>query len=442
MELSWLYAVLNAINKAVNDVISIQILLLTLLVSFSIFKILQYLQWPKSRVNILFWAIWPVIMLLMIKIQLFPDVGITDWEWLEAVPNAFSQVFIKFEPALMIILVTPLLWALGWRIASRKTDYHFALIEFQFGMALLALTFFSEYELGLDQSSSLPVIIIFVTLGLIGISVSHAKEKSWLYSGQRNQWFGILILSLLLIFCIGILISFIVTPDLIQVFLNGLYWVWEMIEKGLKLIAKLFPPQTDASQETIPVSPGMENQDERLFKLPEWISTIFKPIYIIFIGAFLLFTLYRIASDIYKWTRNRSPKDSGDHEILRGAFKRDIVYLIQRVISWLFRKIFRLRIKTGYRDSSEEVASIRQLYAQLLTWGAKKGFTRHSNQTALEYRDNLVALLPEHQSELNMITEQYIAARYGDLHPEKEVLIELRRVWYSLRKLKNVKTRH
>ncbi len=56
MEVSWLYAVLNAANKSVADRLSIPLLLLTLLISFGVSKGLSYLKWPKPALTTLSWV--------------------------------------------------------------------------------------------------------------------------------------------------------------------------------------------------------------------------------------------------------------------------------------------------------------------------------------------------------------------------------------------------
>ena len=82
------------------------------------------------------------------------------------------------------------------------------------------------------------------------------------------------------------------------------------------------------------------------------------------------------------------------------------------------------------------VVSIRQLYVQILSWGAKKGFARQKDQTPLEYRNILNSAISEGQSNLDLITEQYMAVRYGFILPKEDKLEQIKKIWGKLKKVK------
>jgi hypothetical protein len=434
MESSWLYAVLNAVNKAAADKISIPLLVLTLLISFFVSKALRYSVWPKAILTILVWLVWPVILLLMIKIQLFPALSFADGDWLRSIPHAFSQIFNNFEPALLIILGTAVLWWMGRRLSYCRPDFSTVVTEFQFGMIILVVTFFSAYQLNLDQSASLPVILIFFSLALIGISISNAQNNTWFNSRSRGPWSGILALSIGVVLLLGILVSVIITPDLLQILLNVLGWLWGIIEKILAFLAGLFPQESVQSPLPIPTVPGVDNQTDTGFKFPEWIVPGFRLAYSILVGGIVLFTIYRITSDILKWIKRRTSSTGGEVESLRGAFWADLTNWLKRIIFRIFGFIFRRNLKKKSIIPAE-IASVRQLYAQLLSWGAKKGFKRQKGQTPIEYRNMLIGIIPENREELEFITEQYMEARYGCAFPKEEKLNRLKQVWEKLRKV-------
>jgi hypothetical protein len=436
MELCWLYAVLNAINKSVSDVLYIPLLIMTLLISLAISWSLRFTHWPKPVLTALTWIIWPVIMLLMIKIQLFPKAALFDSEWLYSIPRAFSQIFYSFEPALLIILSTAGLWWLGRRLAYLHKNFSEALTEFQFGIIVLVITFFCIYELELDQSSSLPVLLSFFSLALVGISVSHSQNSTWFNSNQRGQWSGVLVLCITLILLAGLLISLIVTPDLIQFFINTVKWVWGIIEKVLTFIANLFPSEPTAPPYPLPVMPGMDTQQDTVFTIPEGLRQAAKLVYLIFISAFLIFVIYRVSSDIMKWLRRRASMSGGEIESLKGVFWADVIGWIKRILN----KVFGIRFRSGLKRESGNIptgaVSIRQLYVQILNWGAKKGFARQKDQTPLEYGNMLNSAISEGQSDLDLITEQYMAARYGFIMPEEDKLEQVKKIWGKLKKVK------
>ncbi len=435
MELSWLYALLSAANKSVSDLLSIPLLLSTLLISAVISKALSYLHWPKPLTTILSWIIWPAAMLLMIKFQLFREAAFTDTAWLTAIPHAFSRIFNSFEPALLVLISTAALWWLGRRLAYMKPDFSSAVTEFQFGMVILITTIFTAYMLDLDQSSSLPVTLIFFSLGLFGISVSHAQGSNWLNSGREGHWTGILLFSIGIILAAGIIISLIFTQDLVQLILDILKWIWGLIDKLMGLIASLFPEQSPPSP-----PPGMEmpavppSEDTEVFRLPEWLTGGARLIWTISVTAFLLFAIWRISSQIFRWMRNRASRGSAEVESLKGAFKIDLLNWLKRLLSRIPGIKFRMPHKAGNRDLPPEIASVRQLYSELLRWGAEKGHSRRKSQTPNEYREELGQLIPENQDGLSFITHQYIHARYGSASPTEEDLSRLKQDWQRIKK--------
>jgi hypothetical protein len=435
MEISWLYAVLNAVNKAVSDRLSVPMLLLTILVSFGISRFLRFIHWPKPALAALVWAIWPVVMLVMIKIQLFPSTAWADTEWLKSIPEAFVQIFYSFLPALLIIVSTLVLWWLGRRLAYLKVNFTDALTEFQFGLVILVITFFCCYEFNLDQSSSLPAGLVFFSLALTGISISNDRDNTWFSSSRKGEWSGILLLCIGLVLLLGILISVIVTPDLLQLFINAVIWIWGLIEKFLTFLAGLFPQQSAPIPAPEQAMPAADNQTFTL-NLPEWLQPGLKLIYFILIGGFLIFTVYRVVSDIAKWMRRQTSKTGGEMESLRGAFWADLLNFFKRILSRIFGFKFRSRARKLADSTPPDLAYVRQIYIQLLGWGVGKGFARQKSQTPLEYKNVLGDAMPENKSDLEFITGQYMEARYGYNQPGEENLGRLKLFWNNLKKAK------
>jgi hypothetical protein len=436
MEVCWLYAVLNAVNKAVSDRLFIPLLVLTLLVSFGVSRALGLIRWPKPALTALAWIVWPLVMLLMIKIQLFPAVAWADPVWLESIPQAFANIFYSFSPVLLIVAGTAILWWLGRRLAYLKVNFSDALTEFQFGLVMLVITYFVYYELQLDLSSSLSVALTFFPLGLIGISLSNDRENTWFSSARRGEWSGILLLSIGLVLLLGIFISLLVTPDLIQYILNAIKWVWGIIERLMYLLASLFPQ--DSTPMPAPEQGEMPSMDNETFKfaLPEWMRPGFQIIYFILIGGFFLFAAYRVVSDILKWMRRRTSSSGGEVESLRGAFWADLLNWFKRIISRIFGIKFGSMAKKKSAVIPPDLAYVRQLYIQFLSWGAKKGFSRQKSQTPVEYTNTLGASAPENRPDIDYITGQYMAVRYGFNQPGEENINRLKQVWDNLRKVK------
>ena len=119
---------------------------------------------------------------------------------------------------------------------------------------------------------------------------------------------------------------------------------------------------------------------------------------------------------------------------MKGAFKIDLLNWLKRLLSRIPGIKFRMPHKAGNRDLPPEIASVRQLYSELLRWGAEKGHSRRKSQTPNEYREELGQLIPENQDGLSFITHQYIHARYGSASPTEEDLSRLKQDWQRIKK--------
>jgi hypothetical protein len=437
MEFSWLYAVLNAANKSVADKLAIPLLMSALLISFGVSAGLRYLHWPKFTLTSLSWLIWPIVMLLMIKVQLFPDTAFSDSIWLASIPYAFSQILHAFEPALLILISTGVLWWLGRRLAYTRANFSASVAEFQFGLIILTLTFFICYELKLDQSSSLPIALSFFSLALISISISHAQDNhSWLSSWRQGRWSTMLIVSIIIILLSGLLISIIATPDLLQVFLNALKWAWGMFERFMTWIASLLPqPSSPEPLPPAPTMPGMENPDSGGITLPEWLTTGGRIVWAILFIGLILAAAWQIASQIFKMMRRRAATAGGEVESLKGVFWRDFKNWLKHIISRINGIKFGIRRKGNLKDIPPEIASVRQLYNQFLRWAAEGGHPRKKWQTPAEFQVSLNETLLEDKQGVDFITGKYIDARYGAILPTEDELDQLKKTWHNLKQV-------
>jgi hypothetical protein len=382
------------------------------------------------------------VLLLTIKVQLFSSTGFGDTAWLAAIPQAFSNIFTKFEPALLILISTAVLWWLGRRLAYLKPEFSRVVTEFQFGLIILVLAFFTSYELNLDQSSSTPAALIFFALGLFGVAISHSRDNSWLSSWGKGNWPVITLVTIGVILLLGLLISLIFTPDLIQIILKGLRWIWEQIQRLIELLMNLFPQQNGAAPAPeMPALPTPGPEQSQGFELPEWLKPSFTLVYEIVVGGFLLFAFWKICSQLFGWMRRRMAGAGSETESLRGAFKLDLLNFFKKIISFMFRIKFDSR-NDKPKNLPREIASARQIYSQLLRWASRKGIPRQESQTPEEYSFALGGWVKENQADLdsitradlNAITQQYVKTRYGGEVPTEKELAVLQQKWHNLRK--------
>ena len=437
MEGCWLYALMVMLNKQVAEGrLSIIGLLLLYPVAFGFNMLLQRLRWPKICLRSISWLAWVVGMLLIVKAQLFSGLALSDMAWLLAVPRAITEVIYTFKPELLILLSTAFLWWLGKRLACLRVNFTALVSEFQFGLAILVITFLVTALLEINLATSVPTVLLFFLFALLGISLAHALEgTSWLSGLYQGHWSGLLLVSISLILILGLIVGSVITPDLLQLFWAAVKWVWGLIMKALVFLASLFPDSEPA--ELPPAMPMPEIEPDGGFKLwtmPEAVRSGLRiGLYVLWSGLVLV-ALWRVSSQIFSWLRRKLAGMGGaEYETLPGAFRADVLGFLKRILSYLLRLRLPFLARGKLRSVLPEVASVRQLYRQLLRWAAAGGYPRQISQTPHEYLYTLVDLLPEAREDLVFITQQYVTARYSALVVVEDELHQLRQSWHRVK---------
>ena len=215
----------------------------------------------------------------------------------------------------------------------------------------------------------------------------------------------------------------------------GVGLIWALIMKVMAFLASLFPEPEPAELPPMPSMPAMEPEEGfKLWTMPEWLRSGLRFGWTVLMVGLILFALWRISSDIFRWLRRRLAGMAGaEFEPLPGAFKADFLSLLKRILFKLLglKLPFRLRAKEG--AVPPEIASVRQIYRQFLRWAAAGGYPRHISQTPHEYCYTLVGLLPEAREDLDLVTQQYVRARYGAWLPTGDELDELSQAWHRVK---------
>ncbi len=435
----WLYALLALLNRqAADGRLAVSGILLLYLISVGLNGLLRRLRWPRFCLRTISWLAWAIAMLLVIKVQLFGGLAWADTTWLLAVPRALAAVIYAFQAELLVLLCTIVVWWLGQRLAYLRVGFTTLISEFQFGLFVMAVTFFAATQLEIKLAHSIYLVAAFFIFSLLGVSVAHALEgTSWLSGLYQGHWLGLLLVSIGLVLILGFVISLVVTPDLLQLVLSALKWLWGLILKVIAFLASLLPEPGPAEQ--MPAMPAMPeagpDEDFKLvLKMPESVRSGLTLAWMIMAAGLCLVALWRVSSDILRWLRRRLASMAGaEFEPQPGAFRADLLDMLKRILF----KLLGLKRLLSPRASAEplipEIASVRHIYLQFLRWAAAAGFPRRKSQTPHEYFDELAAVLPEARGDLSLMTQQYIRTRYGAWLPTEEDLHQLKQSWYNMK---------
>ncbi len=442
MEGCWLYALLFWLNEqAASGSLSIIGLLFIYPIAFILTKLLSLPRWPKTYFNAANWLMWLVVVLLVVKLQLFSEFEWSDTTWLLALPRAITQILFTFKPELFILLSSFPLWWLGRRLAHLKISFAATVGEFQLGLLVLLSSLFIMSLLEITAAGQVFVVLTFVMLALLGMSLTHTRgHSSQLTQLWGGHWLGLLILSLSLILVFGLAITFVV-PGFLQLIVTALKWGWWLIETLVDFIASLFPPPESAEltpPQIMPVPPELLEPSDggNMFTLPDAVRSALRLGYTIFVIIFLTVIFWRISQQVFEWLRLRLRligRTGAEVESIPNAFRIDLLGFLKRILSvlLLFRIPSWLRRKSG--SALPEVDSVRRVYRQLLRWAAAAGYPKEISQTANEYLYTLADLLPQSKEDLGFITRQYVSARYGPSLPTENELHGIKQSWHRLR---------
>jgi hypothetical protein len=341
-----------------------------------------------------------------------------------------------FKPELLILLSTAVLWWLGRRQASLRVNFATSVSGFQFGLAILLITFFAIAQLEVDLADSVTIILVFFLFALSGISIAHAQEGTgWLSGLYQGHWSGLLLVSISLILILGLIIGSVVTPDLLQLALTAVKWIWGLIMKVIAFLVSLFP-QSEAG-EPLPAMPMPEiepSEGFKMFSIPKLVTNGLRIGWTVMMVGLILVALWRVSSQIFSWLRRWLASMGGaEFEPLPGAFRADFLSWLKHILLRLFgiRLPFRWRGKSS--SILRQIASVREIYRQLLRWAAAWGYPRSASQTPHEYLYALADLLPSAQEDLEFITQQYVTARYGTSLPTEYELHQLSESWHKIK---------
>ena len=439
LEGCWLYTLVYMLNVLIAEGrLNVPGLLPLYLLAFGTNWLWRRLGWPRAIRGALNVTGGVVFTLLAVKIQLFGYLPLADAMWLASLGEAFTNIFYGLSPEMVLLVGGGVLWWFGQRMASLPMAFATAVREFQFGLIVLLILLFIVYGMEIQLSHTILVVTIFFAASLLSLSIAHAQENKQSTEFYHGNWLGILLMSISAIILLGLAIGSIITPDLLQLVVAGLTWLWGLIVKGITFIASLFPQSDITPGEVLPGAgpmPVEEPDYTKLFVLPEVVRKGLRFGWSVLMIGMLLVFLWRISEQIFTWLRTRlGSTGNAEYESLSGAFWTDIQLLFQRIFRWIL-KILRWPTLLRKRKTVEpkEITSIRQLYQQLLRWAVKAGLPRPVFQTAYEYLDVLQEKMPAYRDTLQYVTGKYVSARYGHVTPSVEELDQLKQSWHNLK---------
>lgn len=378
---------------------------------------------------------WCVATGLIIKVLVFPALGLLDPLFFLSVPRAIAGYAAGLRPELIILICSLFLWPLGFRLARIRLSFTVSLAEFQCGLAVILFIYFLNSQVGASSLDSLPVSLAFFTLSLTALAISRAGgQTGWWHGRQVPFWLLVFVISIGLILFTGFTVGTLANYDLLNILLTPLRGAWWLIVRFMQFLAE--HTATGGALKTPDGGTGFtpaEDPDEilkNLLRAPPWLRDLLGFVMEMVWLVVILIALWRFGSSLFDWLRVRfTSRYPAEIESSNGSLKDDLIGLLRRLTRWL-GEFFR---RTNAPVIAPEAASTRQLYRELLAWGAARGTRRAPEQTPFEYLSVLAATFPSAATDFRIITECYVNTRYGAGLPDVDSLKELKVIWRKIK---------
>jgi hypothetical protein len=340
-------------------------------------------------------------------------------------------------------------WCCGIRLAATPIDFDRVLAEFQFGLILLVLLFFgaAQWELALPGMSFITLLFFLIFMASAAVARGSAAG-SWMHAGSRGRWLSILACHAALVLGLGLLLTAAFTPEFVKTIAGLLERLWDaivvLITGFLELLARLLPQpeitaHPPAGRGAGPMAEGANLPD--LLRIPDSIRRIAGLLVAVFWTALIALSLWRIAAQLASWLRQQLAREDGaEIRSIEGAFRQDLrrlaLWLWDRLRGWGAAARYLLRRRDSIGKASAEAASVRRVYLRLLAWSAARGCWRKPHHTPYEFLELLCRWLPEAHSEFEILSDYYVAVRYGDMPPGPEAVRKISAAWEGVRRIR------
>jgi hypothetical protein len=447
MEICWLYTALVLMReKSGSASLSPAVLLLFYAASWTFHRPARGPAWSWVRKACATLLCWLVCTLILGKILFSTSPYSFDFSWVLEAGSGLAGLDSFPNRDHLFLISGILLWWAGRRLTRQPPGFSGLVSEFQFGLTALLILFFMDSQWGTNLPGLIPVCFAFFAFSFVGIALAHGGEGTgWLHGSHRTQWLSILVIAISAAFALGLLLSVVVNPEILKLFLSVLKFIWqvlcELINRIIAFLVSLFPkpgPVAIPPFEVPQPIPAQPPSWVKIFRIPHWVRAVAQVVVSgIWVGL-ILAALWSLSSQIIHWLRQKLDHGEGvSYEPMSGAFREDILRLLQLILSRITRLLAFFRGKKKEAGPvSREVKSVRQIYRQLLGWAASAGCPRHTAQTPREYLHTLIEWLPEARWEFSFITHQYVYVRYSSSLPAANSLDRLAEAWNRIRTLR------
>jgi len=353
---------------------------------------------------------------------------------------SLDVLYQKFLIGLTVLVMLLVLWS----VASRGDEFPelspsvgiYVLAYFFVGLLGLAFANLQsirqemlrrEESPGLSYRRWLP-LLLGVVVAIAAVSLGLASALSFDLLALVLHGLGVLASWLLTAFVYAVALPLgVVAAGLIYLF----QWLVRIFGRGE-------PPQPFSPPDFSDLTRPAEEQQSAGGIPPEVVLAL-KWGLVALLAILVLFVLARALS-----FRRKSREEEDVEEVTESlwsweGFKKDLRSFLATLLRWFRRKKRAIRavvsppIAAAQGEDQARLFTVREIYQGLLWEGRRAGLSRRQSETPYEYQAKLESRVASGAAELQVITEAYVADRYGDVAIARDQLGPLNRLWRYLR---------
>lgn len=380
--------------------------------------------------------------------------GLATLAWIAwpAMPHwaeAHAENWVLMVEAVAKLGVGPLLLAMvgcafamarGWLLGPRRIDARGFLAAFQTGIIVLFAVAFLRHLAAMPTGGTVTGATLFLAFGLYGLWLSRWLDSDLAARPVGRAGWPVLAAAIVgLVLAVGIVFGNGLDRAVVDWLLTPVLWLADMIGRLLiflfDLLPRWEPSGAPAFQPPKPPPPTIHHERFRFGEISHAIGAVMFTTAMVGLVALVIL---RNLGDLLRWLGRRRGRTPGlVHEASDFGFLDDlraILAALRAALARLGRRLAGLLRWRRHAAPAVGVRAVRDLYARLLRWAAKRGWPRPAGQTPYEYLDFLRGAAPQVEPELAAITEAYVAVRYGAAIPQADEIAALRTGWQRIRR--------
>jgi hypothetical protein len=332
-----------------------------------------------------------------------------------------ESVGFSFRAGVVLFILV----AIFARLASQQDISVFVLPYFFFSLVAVALARVDEIQLqpNSSQAGYSGFWIGWTVAGVAGLVLLGTLVAAFFGGGglaQVLEWLSpIVVVVQIILVGMGALLLL-----LLEGLLNLLSIDLEVLGQGLREALQglgelfVFLPTTPPAGANPATRPG-------ILAVVQVVVAVGIPLAII--GLVLLFTWYR-----QRRVRQEDREEGRESLLSAGAVARNVRAMLQAGLDRL-GEFAGLVERFGLGSRFLAAVSVRRIYANLVRLAREAGYPRAPSQTPYEYLGTLYRALPGSEIDVQVITEAYVNAHYGEVPDTRDELQRIRDAWERVR---------